>query len=304
MFKQFTSVETLRLDHLVWSHVDAAAVIELASQAAHLHLSNLSFTYGDDMVHLLSSSPRRSSLHMQEYLSQGQMFRTSPKMIPVHREVHIGRLVTDLDLFTTVHLVMREAYVTRCAFGMTIDRLDISGDGQVLAGITSGGHWHDLIQRKQTWLKMWLDFLKLGARSRGLDEGDLPTLDIKSLRIPASTILRRITFGSMYLNTLLDLRIFLARRMHFILDGLDPKDAIPKRCADLDHALVRLVTNGPRIDIIFDAHCPAERLADWIGAISACFPALVARGTRVGMVCTSGEDMDGERPPVAQRWWS
>ncbi|TFY60259.1 hypothetical protein EVJ58_g5255 [Rhodofomes roseus] len=307
MLTQFTSVDILRLECLPWSHFDGvaraeAAVIELAGKVAHLHLSDLSFTYGDDLVHLLSSSPRRSSLHMQECLFQGRMLRTSVK-IPVHREAHVGHLVTDLESFAEFNLVMREAYVSRWAFGMTINKLVINGDGNALTDLAEFNFMEDYIADRYGHLVI----LKHRAHSRGLDDGDLPTttLDIKSLRIPASIILRRHTFGFMYLHFLLYWRMLLARRVHFILDGFDLENAIPANCTTLDRAFGRLVANRAQTDVVkFDAHCPAERLADWIAAISACFPALVAGGKHVGMVCTSGEDPDGERLPVAQHWWS
>jgi len=93
--------------------------------------------------------------------------------------------------------------------------------------------------------------------------------------------------------------------MRFIIDGSEPENTVPAQCAALDHALAGLAAEDPEMEVSFDVQCTPGRLTDWITAISACFPTLIARGTRVEMVCSTTRNcLKADQCPVAEHRWS
>ncbi|KAH9915408.1 uncharacterized protein B0H18DRAFT_1124922 [Fomitopsis serialis] len=152
-----------------------------------------------------------------------------------------------------------------------------------------------------------MSVLRFGARSFGRDDKGFTatTLNIRSIEINAPTILRSKTIFSKSLTKLLEWRALLTPRMRFILDGSGPENAVPEQCAGLNHTLAGLAAEDHDLEISFDVQCTPERLADWIAAISACFPTLIVCGTRVEMVCSTTRNcLKGDRRPVAEHRWS
>ncbi|KAH9915407.1 uncharacterized protein B0H18DRAFT_959330 [Fomitopsis serialis] len=306
LLEQFTAVETLRLESLArpLGTVPAVenAVTVLASKVAHLHL-HWSETSGprqvgsSDLIDILSSSHRRSSFHLSSYNAVGTLALWTRQRKPLYKKVRIGKLVANLYSFRTFYAAMLYVYALRLPFAVIIDRL------------TLGDHTLEYLRLLATYLydtEYGLLLSKARLRNDGRDDSAVPTttLKIKCVDVAAPTILQSKTYFSECLTAFLRWRMLLTPRMRFLLGELEPENAVPEQCAGLDGALASLAAEDPKLKITFNAQCPAERLVDWVETISACFPTLIAHGTRVGMVCSSNGSPVGKHSPAAQHWWS
>jgi len=313
LLKRFTSVETLRLEHLSLMADEclpevAESIILLARKTPHsLHLHELFFDYYDDPVHLLCSSPRKSSVCIT---GTGYRACRAPVWIgiarmPVYGEVSISDLTANFHSYTHFFLTMRRAHVFRWPLSMTVDRLTFNDDepDHTVGYITYPAQLGAIYISA---LDIYLDDCLEYAFNNGLCNEDfhspITVLDILSVQINAPSILHMTTIFSDLLCILLIRGMLPTRRMHFIFDGLEPDDAVPAVCVDLDCALSVLLSKK-HVEIVFDVQCPADRLGGWIGTILECFPTVIAYKTRTGMVCSMRHSPKGERHPVAQHWW-
>ncbi|KAH9915394.1 uncharacterized protein B0H18DRAFT_1124912 [Fomitopsis serialis] len=312
LLEKFTSVQTLRLENVCWSlytilPAASDAVTVIASQVACLHLHWANTDDSVDLIHILSSSPRRSSVYFTGYTPQDSKLPWDRLELrkPINPTISIGRMVAHWDSYIRFYSAMLKTYAFRWPFAATIERLTLTED-------PLGYPLHDVerdfrdLEDELLYTESQISVLRSGSRSREDDKGfTATTLNIRSIEISAPTILQSRTVFSESLTQLLYCRTLLAPCIRFVLDGSKPANAVPRQCAGLDHVLAGLAAEDPEMEISFDVQCTPERLADWIAAISACFPTLIVCGTRVEMVCSTTRNCPkGDRRPVAEHRWS
>ncbi|KAH9915402.1 uncharacterized protein B0H18DRAFT_97027 [Fomitopsis serialis] len=305
VLRRFNFLDTLRLDRPWWtphrvSPVVAEAIVEVSRKAARLYLYDAYFKDIDDMVPLLSSAPQRSCVCITKRptLEYSLMKET----YPIHQKVSIDTFRGDLVGYTEFCLAMRSASTIKPPFSVTIKEVHLED--------TNCDHVEDVDPDEAGKIQAFLASVNLSMLTGvnptipGILGGytRLTNLVVHSLRIDCPTLLETGNMLPRYLVQLLEWRFVPARQIHFVVDG-SVDDMSPRAPDRLDSTLDSLALEDPPVEVIFDTRSPADRLEDWIKVISARFPNFLARGTRVGVVCSALDGPKRERRRVAEHWW-